>query len=87
MSRVIHFELYADEPERAAKFYQEAFGWKTEKWDGPMDYWLAKTGDAARGIDGGITKRKDPAATTVNTIAVDSGSRAPRANRESFTPS
>ncbi|MGI5916342.1 MAG: VOC family protein [Anaerolineae bacterium] len=38
MGRVIHFELNADDPERAARFYQDVFGWTIEKWDGPLDY-------------------------------------------------
>jgi predicted enzyme related to lactoylglutathione lyase len=28
MHRVVHFELGAQEPERAAKFYQQVFGWQ-----------------------------------------------------------
>ena len=36
MPRVIHFELSADDPARAVKFYDEVFGWKTQKWDGPQ---------------------------------------------------
>ena len=31
MSRVIWFEIPADDPGRAAKFYEEVFGWKVEK--------------------------------------------------------
>jgi predicted enzyme related to lactoylglutathione lyase len=38
VGRVIHFELNADDPERAARFYQDVFGWTIEKWDGPLDY-------------------------------------------------
>ena len=37
MARVVHFEIHADDPERAAKFYEAAFGWSVSKWDGPMD--------------------------------------------------
>ena len=48
MSRVIHFELTADDPERATRFYQEVFGWQSNKWDGPQDYWLIKTGEECR---------------------------------------
>lgn len=58
MPRVVHFELPADDPERAVAFYQQAFGWKIAKWDGPEDYWLASTGEAGEpGIDGAITRR------------------------------
>lgn len=71
MPRVVHFEINADDPERAIKFYEETFGWKVEKWDGPMDYWLVTTGGKDEpGINGGIMKREDPGAGTVNTIAV-----------------
>ncbi len=42
MPRVVHFEINADDPERAAKFYQNVFGWKIKKWEGPIDYWLAR---------------------------------------------
>ena len=37
MPRVMHFEIGADQPDRAAKFYADAFGWKIQKWEGPMD--------------------------------------------------
>src|SRR5439155_2181220 len=43
MSRVIHFEIPASDPERASAFYQKVFGWKIEKWPGPMEYWLVTT--------------------------------------------
>ncbi len=58
MPRVIHFEIVADNPERAMKFYKEVFGWEFNKWDGPQDYWLVKTGeDSQRGINGGLTPK------------------------------
>jgi hypothetical protein len=73
MPRVIHFEIPADNPERAAAFYGEVFGWTFQKWDGPMPYWLVKTGaESECGIDGGLMARSHPGATTVNTIAVPS---------------
>jgi hypothetical protein len=69
MSRVIHFEIGADDPERAVKFYEKVFGWKINRW-GPVEYWLATTGpDAEPGINGAITPRVDKRAT-VNTISV-----------------
>ncbi len=70
-ARVVHFELPADDPDRAAKFYADAFGWKVEKWGGPTDYWLVTTGeDPEPGIDGGIGKRQDADDQTTNTIDV-----------------
>ena len=72
MSKVVHFEINADEPERAVKFYSTVFGWKMEKW-GTEEYWLASTGEESEpGIDGAIQRRTNPGATTVNTISVDS---------------
>lgn len=49
------FEIPADDPGRAAKFYDDVFGWKVKKWDGPVDYWLVTTGeDEEPGINGAI---------------------------------
>jgi predicted enzyme related to lactoylglutathione lyase len=71
MSRVIHFEIPADDPGRAVKFYERVFGWKIEKW-GTIDYWLATTGpDNQPGINGAIMTRETQK-TTVNTIGVPS---------------
>ena len=59
MSRVIHFEIHAANPERAIKFYQDLFGWGFTKWDGPQPYWLIKTGpDSQPGINGGLIPRR-----------------------------
>ena len=78
MSRVIHFELPIDDPERAIAFYEKALGWKIEKWQGPEDYWLVMTGDKSEpGIDGGLTRRGTAKATT-NTIGVESIDEATR---------
>jgi len=72
MPRVIHFEINADEPERAATFYRELFGWEVMKVYGPMNYWLVSTGpDDEPGINGAIKDRSENL-TTVNTIGVDS---------------
>jgi predicted enzyme related to lactoylglutathione lyase len=61
MPRVVHFEIHAQEPERAVRFYRQIFGWEISKWDGPVDYWLIKTGTAPEpGIDGGLILRQGP---------------------------
>jgi predicted enzyme related to lactoylglutathione lyase len=61
MPRVIHFEIHVEDPERAIRFYQDLFGWQFSKWDGPMDYWLIKTGPKEQpGIDGGMMRRHGP---------------------------
>ena len=73
MSRVVHFELAADDPERASRFYSAVLGWQIDKWDGPQDYWLATTGDAAQpGIDGAIMRRAPQMPSVINTVDVAS---------------
>ena len=72
MPRVVHFEIPADDPSRAAKFYEDVFGWKIEKWEGPFDYWMVTTGeDDEPGINGAIMT-KDMGSMVRDTIAVDS---------------
>ena len=73
MPRPVHFEIPADNPERAIEFYSSIFGWKFHKWGGPMEYWLITTGEPAEpGINGGLLKRQDPNQPCVNTITVAS---------------
>jgi predicted enzyme related to lactoylglutathione lyase len=72
MPRVVHFEFAADNPERAAKFYTQVFGWKINKWDGPQDYWLVSTGEEKQpGINGGLMRPQGPQ-RVINTIDVPS---------------
>ena len=66
MPRPVHFEIHADQPGRAIKFYQAMFGWEIKKWDGSgeMKYWLITTGkEGEPGIDGGLLKRRSPPPT------------------------
>jgi uncharacterized protein len=73
MSRVIHFEIPTGDPQRAASFYKKVFGWKIEKWPGPMEYWLVTTGaEGTPGINGGLLKRQTPTTATTNTVGVES---------------
>jgi len=59
MPRVVHFEVYAQNPDRAIRFYTELFDWQFTKWTGPEDYWLISTGDPSTpGIDGGLLPRR-----------------------------
>lgn len=73
MGRVVHFELPADDPERAARFYTEAFGWTVAKWDGPSEYWGVTTGpDEEPGISGGLMRRQEGMSGPLNYVGVDS---------------
>ncbi|HMF57992.1 MAG TPA: VOC family protein [Pyrinomonadaceae bacterium] len=70
MHRVVHFEISADDPDRAVSFYKEVFGWEFEKWGGPRDYWLVTTGNGTEpGINGGVFRRDGPV-NFVNTVNV-----------------
>jgi len=61
MPRVIHFEIHAENPQRAIQFYKSLFGWQITKWDSPVDYWLITTGPADQpGINGGLLPRRGP---------------------------
>lgn len=72
MSRVVHFEISADEPERAMEFYRSAFGWCFHRWEGTEHYWLVMTGHSPEpGIDGGLFLRQGQIGH-INTISVDS---------------
>jgi predicted enzyme related to lactoylglutathione lyase len=89
MARVIHFEIQAENPDRAIKFYKNLFGWEFTKWDGPQPYWLVKTGpDGQPGINGGLLPRRgaiDGQAViayvcTVDTTSVDESVKKAQAN-------
>jgi uncharacterized protein len=61
MNRVVHFEIQADDIERAKKFYETVFGWFIEKWEGgDFEYWMVMTApkdSSEQGINGGMLKR------------------------------
>jgi len=60
MSRVVFFEIKADDPDRARMFYQIVFGWRFEKFDAPYDYWLITTsGSGEDDFDGGMMRPGD----------------------------
>ncbi len=72
MSRVLHFEIPADDTGRATAFYRDVFGWTFQSWEGPMEYHLATTGAEGPGIDGAVHPRAHPGQGVVNTIGVAS---------------
>jgi predicted enzyme related to lactoylglutathione lyase len=71
-SSIVWFEIPADDPERAKKFYGSLFGWKIEKFPGVSDYWHVDTGSDDRTRDGGLMVRKHPDQPITNYIAVSS---------------
>ncbi len=72
MSRPVHFEIPAVDPERAIAFYSAVFGWTFHKWDGPAPYWLISTGpNDGPGINGGLMPQMHPNQPCVNTMGVE----------------
>jgi uncharacterized protein len=72
MSRVVHFEIPAQNLESSSKFYSSVFGWKIEKWGDPSDYYLVTTGEEGTlGINGAIYKPDRGIDGVVNTISVE----------------
>jgi predicted enzyme related to lactoylglutathione lyase len=54
MNAPSYFEIQADDPGRARRFYGEIFGWKFTRVDGlPVEYWRIET----TGLRGGILRR------------------------------
>ena len=74
MPRIVHFEIYADDVDRAHNFYASLFGWEISRWDGPpqMDYRLVTTGTDGPGINGAITRRPPHGMRGMNYMDVES---------------
>lgn len=74
MPTIIHFNIPADDVERAKKFYTELFGWKIEKLPGPMEYYGISTTNekGEEGLGGGMSKREDSHETITNYVDVPS---------------
>ncbi|HHY88896.1 MAG TPA: VOC family protein [Chloroflexi bacterium] len=71
MNRFVHFELASDDVEKTAQFYRDVFGWKVQKWEGPVTYWLVETGEESEpGINGGLMETDGTFRGTINTIDV-----------------
>ena len=64
MSRVVHFEIQADDVERAKAFYAAVFDWSFEDYSQytGSTYWGVVTGpEEEPGINGGLLQRPAPA--------------------------
>jgi hypothetical protein len=56
---IAHFDIQADDVERARRFYEAVFGWRFEAW-GPPDFYLIQTGGSPGEIHGSLSKREEP---------------------------
>jgi predicted enzyme related to lactoylglutathione lyase len=76
MSRAVHFEIQASDPQALIEYYSGLFGWSFNKWEGG-EYWMIHTGpDEQPGINGGLLPRRGPppenmAAVNAFVITVD----------------
>jgi predicted enzyme related to lactoylglutathione lyase len=76
--QVVHFELPADDVERAQKFYADAFGWRMNPLP-QMGYTLVSTAatnpdgsvSETGAINGGMAARSEPITAPIVTILVD----------------
>src|SRR5262245_6934561 len=71
----MHFEIPADDVQRAKTFYEQAFGWKITPFPMPagQEYWgITTRKDREPGINGGLMKRMMPGQALTNYITVDS---------------
>lgn len=74
----VHFEIPAQDMERASNFYKELFGWEINAAPGFKDYRMIKTLPTdennmvqGRGINGGMMKSPDNSMPIINYINVE----------------
>ena len=78
MATVVHFEIPAEDTDRAKKFYEALFGWKMDKMKPTGgacgDYWYFTTKDESgkESICGGIMKKQCESHGPTNYIGVPS---------------
>lgn len=75
---IVHFEIPAENVEELKRFYTGLFGWKIERAQGPIDYWLIETVPVDEkmtpirpGVNGGLMKKEQPNLTPINYISVE----------------
>ena len=74
MPTIVHFDIAADNPDRAKRFYEGLFDWKIKAPPGFPDYYLVETKglDNEEGTGGGLAKREDPGQRITTYIGVGS---------------
>ncbi len=75
---IVHFEIPAEDPERASKFYRDAFGWEINKMSGPIEYYGVRTAEIGEsgmlkgpGVNGGICRKMNPGHLPTNYVGVE----------------
>jgi len=72
MPTIVHFDLPADNVDRAKKFYEKLFEWKFNQVPMPTPFFLIETKDlnGNPGVGAGMGERKLPEQRTMNYIGV-----------------
>ncbi len=73
---IVWFEIPADKPARAQKFYSKLFGWKINAFPNMKDYWHIDTAGGDDTPDGGLMARKHEGQGITNYISVPSVTKA-----------
>jgi predicted enzyme related to lactoylglutathione lyase len=68
--QIVHFEIPADDAERARSFYAQLFGWKFSNPPGYSDYWMVDGEGMNHGI--GLMARQNPGHVPTHFIGVES---------------
>ena len=74
MPTIVHFDVPADDLERAKEFYSGLFDWKFEHPPGMEDYYLIETTglDGEEGVRGGMGHRGSPEQRMTGYIGIPS---------------
>ena len=68
----VHFEIPADDVERAKAFYEALFDWKITEMPGFPGYWGVRVSDDDNDLHGAMQARQDDAPTPLFYVAVES---------------
>ena len=74
MNTIVHFDVPAENIQRAKTFYETVFDWEITRIPGPMEYFNIATKDEQGNpsIGGGMGERRDPRQQITNYIGVPS---------------
>jgi predicted enzyme related to lactoylglutathione lyase len=72
MATIVHFDVPADDPQRAREFYGALFGWKFIPYEGMDEFYLVETTalDGSPGTGGGLGRRGAPDQRMMNYFGV-----------------
>lgn len=72
MAKFVHLEIHSNNIDRTKDFFVNVFGWDFDRWGGPKNYWLLKTGSNEDSTKITILEKESDFAGVINTIEVPS---------------